>query len=120
MEREALLSSIVDSLPYELVFVDSDHIIRYLNRIARVKFGDIVGRSIFDCHLPASNEMLKADFDILVREGQEFLKKVNDNNLRVYMTPVHDVVNGHLLGFYERFEDNTVVTPGHPDKKSAT
>ncbi len=119
MEREALLSSIVDSLPYELVFVDSDHIIRYLNRIARVKFGDIVGRSIFDCHLPASNEMLKADFDVLVREGQEFLKKVNDNNLRVYMTPVHDG-NGHLLGYYERFEDNTVVTPDHPDKKSAT
>ena len=30
---------------------------------------------------------------------------------------------GHLLGYYERFEDNTVVTPDHrthPDKESAT
>ena len=112
MERETLLSSILDSLPYELVFGDSAHVIRYLNRIARDKFGDIVGRSIFDCHLPASNEMLKADYDVLVRQGKEILKKVSDNNVRVHMTPVYDA-NGRLLGYYERFEDNTVVTPAH-------
>ncbi len=112
MEKEAIMSSILDSLPYELVFVDTDHIIRYLNTIAREKFGDIVGRSIFDCHLPASNEILKADFDVLANQGKEFLKKVNSSDQRVYMTPVHDA-DGKLVGYYERFESNMVAVIAH-------
>jgi nitrogen-specific signal transduction histidine kinase len=35
MDREKLLSYILDSYPYPVVFADCDHIIRYLNKNAQ-------------------------------------------------------------------------------------
>lgn len=32
MTREEMMAYILDSVPYRVVFVDTDHIIRYMNR----------------------------------------------------------------------------------------
>ena len=38
MTNEQMLSYILDSLPYRVVFVDNNHIIRYLNKEARYHY----------------------------------------------------------------------------------
>ncbi|HIT95089.1 MAG TPA: hypothetical protein IAC43_07870, partial [Candidatus Faecivivens stercoripullorum] len=53
MNREEMFEAILDSIPYRIVFVDTDHIIRYLNKEARHHYYDVrgydelVGKSIF-------------------------------------------------------------------------
>lgn len=117
MNREDIPGYILDGIPYELVFVDCDHVIRHLNRIARKKFGDIVGKSIFDFHKPSTNELLKRHFAQLERDGKEIFTYVNGDNVRVYVTPVHDE-QGNLLGYFQRFEKNTAVKSSHKEAKS--
>ena len=49
------MAYILDSVPYRIVFVDTDHIIRYMNREAKHHYytvrgyGDLIGKSIFEC-----------------------------------------------------------------------
>ncbi len=38
MERETMLSLILDSYPYPILFVDCDHIIRYMNKRAEYHY----------------------------------------------------------------------------------
>ena len=58
------MAYILDSVPYRIVFVDTDHIIRYMNREAKHHYytvrgyGDLIGKSIFECHSEKSKEML--------------------------------------------------------------
>lgn len=37
MAREEMMAYILDSVPYRIVFVDTDHVIRYMNRRAHRK-----------------------------------------------------------------------------------
>ena len=56
MTREEMMACILDSVPYRIVFVDTDHIIRYMNREAKHHYyavrgySDLIGKSIFECH----------------------------------------------------------------------
>ena len=49
MTREEMMACILDSVPYRIVFVDTDHIIRYMNREAKHHYyavrgyGDLIG-----------------------------------------------------------------------------
>ena len=38
MEKLEMLEAILDSYPYRVVFVDCDHVIRYLNRAAKYHY----------------------------------------------------------------------------------
>lgn len=59
-----LLSAILDAYDYEIVFVDRHHIIRYMNKTAKIRYGNQVqiGNSLFNCH----NENSKAKIDALL------------------------------------------------------
>ena len=48
-----ILESILDAYSYEIVFVDRQHIVRYMNKTAKKRYGDRVqiNQSLFNCHM---------------------------------------------------------------------
>ncbi len=111
MNREETFEAILDSIPYRIVFVDTDHIIRYLNKEARHHYYDVrgydelVGKSIFECHSEKSKEMLIAAVEKLRNHGNEIYLGVSVYNERKYINPVRNE-KGELIGYFERFERN--------------
>jgi DUF438 domain-containing protein len=99
------LGLICDSLKDEVVFVDTNHIIQYVNAPAvkkYAKWGNILGKSIFACHNPDSGKMIRAIYERL-QNGENDILFVDSEKHRVYMRAVHDR-SGVLIGYYERFE----------------
>lgn len=112
MEKEKMLAYILDAYPYPVVFVDCDHIIRYLNKRAEYHYyrergyRDLIGKLIFECHQnPKSVEMIKSAVEKLKNHANEVFLHVNVRNERVYIVPVRNE-NGELIGYFERFEMN--------------
>ncbi|MGN0478622.1 MAG: PAS domain-containing protein [Hominenteromicrobium sp.] len=111
MTNEEMMAYILDSVPYRIVFVDTDHIIRYMNREARYHYytvrgyDNLIGKSIFECHSEKSKEMLIAAVEKLKNHGNEIYLGVSVYNERKYINPVRDE-NGKLIGYFERFERN--------------
>lgn len=112
MDREKMLSYILDAYPYPVVFVDCEHVIRYLNKRAEYHYyqergyRDLIGKSLFDCHQnPKSVEMIKSTVEKLKNHANEVFLHVNYRNERVNIVPVRDE-NGELIGYFERFEMN--------------
>ena len=111
MNREEMFEAILDSIPYRIVFVDTDHIIRFLNKEARHHYydvrgyGELVGKSIFECHSEKSREMLIAAVEKLRNHGNEIYLGVSVYNERKYINPVRNE-KGELTGYFERFERN--------------
>lgn len=105
MEKTEMLSLILDDLHEEIVFVDINHVIRYMNRAGKrhyAKFGDILGKSIFDCHKDISKERILNIFSRLSGGAEEVLYAENEKQ-RVYMRAVRDS-EGKLVGYCERYE----------------
>ena len=109
MSDLSLYEAILDSIHHRIVFVDTDHIIRYLNRAAKNWFyqkrsyTDLVGKCLFDCHQPVSREKLLGLYHRLVQGENEVFVKVTPENEKASMVAVRDPA-GHLLGYFERFE----------------
>jgi DUF438 domain-containing protein len=61
-----LLQSILDAYPYEIVFTDRTHVVRWMNKTAKKRYKDRVftGRSLFLCH----NERAKAKIEEFLSE----------------------------------------------------
>ncbi|MFC1608287.1 PAS domain-containing protein [Candidatus Latescibacterota bacterium] len=102
---------ILNSIPYPIVYVDINHIVRFLNSTAQHiyytqrGYDNLIGKSIFDCHKePTKNAIIKI-VESLKNHGNEKFLKVNVRNERVYVTPVRND-DGELVGYYERFENN--------------
>lgn len=100
--------AIFDSFDRPLVFVDTEHIVRYNNRAAIAVYcakrgwATLEGRSIFACHSPASQARMLELFDRLVAGEDEIGLNVNSRNEQVTLVAVRDG-EGALLGYYERF-----------------
>ncbi len=111
MTREEMLGYILDSYPYRVVFVDTDHIIRYMNKAAKYHYYDVrgyrdlIGKSIFECHSEKSREAIIAAVEKLKNHGNEIYLGVSVGNERKYINPVRDE-KGELIGYFERFEMN--------------
>ena len=109
--QASLEQYILDSLPYPIVFVDTDHIIRYMNKEARYRYYDVrgyrdlIGKSLFDCHQEASRDRILKAVESLKHHGNEIFLKVSARNERIYINPVRDET-GTLIGYFERFELN--------------
>ena len=99
-----ILSLILDSWNKPIVYVDTDHIIRYMNKPAKrhySKWGNVIGKSIFDCHSQKSREIIeKAYIDLIAGEREVMI--VNSRKNRVYMRGIKDE-KGELIGYYERY-----------------
>ena len=106
-----LLELILDAIPYPILFVNTDHVIRFLNKRAKYHYyqergyRDLIGKSLFDCHTELSKEKILPIIEKLKNHGQEVFLTVNVRNERIYVTPVRDE-QGELVGYFERFELN--------------
>ena len=105
------LQAILDAFPYPILYVDADHIIRFMNKRARYHYyqergySDLIGRPLFDCHTEVSKEKILAIVEKLKNHGQEVFLSVSVRNERIYVTPVRDE-SGELIGYFERYELN--------------
>jgi DUF438 domain-containing protein len=111
MPPNAICKAIVDSLPYPLVYVDLDHVIRYLNPMAVYHYqtergySDLLGQSLFNCHTEQSKEKILQAVERFKRGSQEIFLTVSVKNHRLYISPVRNSEK-ELIGYYERFELN--------------
>ena len=101
----SLMVAILDSLKDPILFADTEHVTRYMNKaaIAHYKEGEsFVGRSLLDCHNARSQQMM---IEILskMHEGLDERLITDDDEHRIYMRVVRDA-NGQVLGYYERYE----------------
>lgn len=107
MEIDAgILAAILDAYPYEVVFVDRTHVVRYLNRTARRRYGDIVkiGNSLFNCHNERTRPKIEA-FLARADDGEdEMFETLNgETGEREFFVPVRDK-DGRVIGYFERHE----------------
>ena len=104
-DRLELLECFLDSMKDPYAFVDTKHVIRYVNKVAieryRGKPGE-VGRSIFECHNENSKRIILEVFECL-KNGEDERLIEDDEKERVFMRAVRDK-KGNLLGYYERYE----------------
>lgn len=109
-----IMAAILDSLKDPLLFADTDHVIRYMNQAAMAYYKEgasLLGRSLLDCHNPASQRQM---FDILAamqNEGQVERLITDDEKHRIYMRAVRGA-DGAVLGYYERYEPPTIKKGG--------
>ena len=56
-----ILYNILDAYAYEIVFVDRNHIVRYMNKTAKQRYGSRVqvGNSLFNCHNENSKKRIE-------------------------------------------------------------
>lgn len=107
MNDTLLLNAILDSMKHPVLYVDTDHMIRYMNKPARLHYAKdggekLLGTSIFDCHNEQSNAMIREIFAEMI-EGLEERIITDNEKYRIYMRAIRDG-GGKLLGYYERYE----------------
>lgn len=105
MTEIKLYESFLNSMKNPFMFVDNEHIIKYMNKAA-VKHYDrglnLIGTSIFDCHNEESNKIIRDIYEKMQNGLEEEL--ITDNEkYRIYMRAIR-AENGNLLGYYERYE----------------
>lgn len=114
-----LLESILDAYPYEIVYVDRHHVVRYMNAVARRRYGERVqiGCSLFNCHNERSREKILAFLKRADAGENEMFETYNQKTgEREFFVPVRNR-NGHVIGYFERHEapwnrENAEVSPG--------
>ena len=114
----SLMAAILDSLKDPILFADTEHVTRYMNRAAIAHYGEgesLIARSLLDCHNERSQQKMK---EILaeMHEGLDERLITDNEKYRIYMRVVRDT-DGQVLGYYERYEppirsDDDVETDG--------
>lgn len=114
--NEKVLTAILDAYPYEVVFVDRNHIVQWLNKTARIRYGQrvIIGNSLFNCH----NEGTRGKIEEFLRradagEDEMFETYNRRTGEREFFVPVRGE-DGAVIGYFERHE--APWTPEHPEE----
>lgn len=120
MDRSELLELIMDSLKHHFVFVDTAHVIQYMNKAAVERYKGKparVGVSIFACHKEESKQII-LDVVEAFQKGEDENMTLNNEHHRTFMRAVRDK-DGNLVGYYERFEppDGYSVSDQHVNGK---
>ena len=111
MELSVFFKSIIDMDTSAVVICNLEHEIIYMNPTAAERYKkrggyDLVGRSLLDCHSPASNEKIKNVVDWFLKspDNNRVYTFYNEKeNKDVYMIALRDD-NGTLIGYYEKHE----------------
>ena len=109
MELNAYFKSIIEHDPAPIVICNMEHEMLYLNPAAIKRYAArggaaMVGRSVFGCHNPSSNQKIEMVID--------WFKKSSDNNVMfisynpienkdLYMIALRDEEK-NLIGYYEK------------------
>ncbi|HBH94554.1 MAG TPA: fatty acid/phospholipid synthesis protein PlsX [Ruminococcaceae bacterium] len=109
MELLQFFKSIIDGDKAPVVICNLQHEIIYMNPAAKTQYaerGELVGKSLLNCHNERSNEMIKKVVDWF-KESKEhniihtfYNKKQNKD---VYMAALRSE-DGSLIGYYEKHE----------------
>jgi PAS domain-containing protein len=100
-----LVAAILDSLKDPLLFADTEHITRYMNRAAVAHYGEgesLIGRSLLGCHNEQSQRQI-VEILAAMQAGEEERLITDNEEHRIYMRAVRDA-DGQVLGYYERYE----------------
>ncbi|MBQ3460130.1 MAG: PAS domain-containing protein [Solobacterium sp.] len=104
--NEAVLSAILDAYPYEIVFVDRTHTVRYMNKTAKKRYEGrvFIGNSLFNCHNESTKPKIEA-FLARADAGEDEMFEVYNGKTgeREFFTPVKDS-SGTVIGYFERHE----------------
>jgi hypothetical protein len=104
MIEEKLLAAILDSLKEPILFADTEHVTRYMNRAAIAHYTGgrgLIGCSLLDCHNERSQEEM-VEILAAMQRGEEERLITDNKERRVYMRAVRDG-EGTVLGYYERY-----------------
>ena len=97
-----VLSAILDAYPYEVVFVDRTHTVRYMNRTAQKRYEGrvFIGNSLFNCHNESTKPKIEA-FLARAEAGEEEMFEVYNRKTgeREFFTPVKDS-NGEVIALH--------------------
>jgi DUF438 domain-containing protein len=105
MVDTSLMAALLESLKDRVVFVDTDHMIRYMNKAAIAHYDDgaeLIGRSVLDCHNENSKRQIIEIFAAM-RAGLDERLITDNEKERIFMRAVRDP-DGELIGYYERYE----------------
>lgn len=116
---EELLTAILDAYPYEIVYVDRHHVVRYMNATAKKRYGNRVqiGNSLFNCHNERSRKKILAFLRRADNGEDEMFETYNQKTgEREFFVPVRNK-EGRVIGYFERHEaswnrENAEVVPG--------
>ena len=104
--NEAVLSAILDAYPYEIVFVDRTHTVRYMNKTAKKRYEGrvFIGNSLFNCHNESTKPKIEAFLERADAGENEMFEVYNGKTgEREFFTPVRDS-SGTVIGYFERHE----------------
>jgi len=105
MSREALFEAFIDSIGQPFMFVDNDHMIRYVNGPGLEYYRpgeELTGRSIFDFHNENSCRIIR-EVHAALQAGEEERMITDNQKHRAWMRAVR-ALDGSLLGYFERYE----------------
>lgn len=122
MELPPYFKSIVDQDPAQIVICDLNHTILYMNPSAIADYGKyggaaLVGRSVLDCHSPASKAKIQEVLDWFAQDPSHnivFTSHSSSKNMDIYMVALRDG-GGSLIGYYEKHESRNPETRSHYD-----
>ena len=109
--RKSIEGYLLDAMPHPIIFADTNHIIRYMNKEAEhylydVRgYRDLMGKSLLDCHDENIQKMIVRSVEKLKNHGSEIFLGVTVDNKRKYISAVRDET-GELIGYFQRFELN--------------
>ena len=101
----SLMAAVLDSLKDPILFADTEHVTRYMNKAAIAHYDggeSLIDQSLLDCHNERSQRMM---IEILaeMHEGLEERLITDNEKHRIFMRAVRDT-DGQVLGYYERYE----------------
>ena len=105
MIETTLMAAILDSLKDPLLFADTEHVIRYMNKAAIAYYDEgesLIGCSLLDCHNEQSQREI-VEILAAMQAGEEERLITDDERHRIYMRVVRGA-DGRVLGYYERYE----------------
>jgi PAS domain-containing protein len=108
MIDSGLMAAILGDLKDPVLFADTEHVIRYMNRAAIAHYDEgesLIGTSLLDCHNEDSQQQI---IEILaaMQAGEDERLITDNEEHRIYMRAVRDA-DGQVLGYYERYEPPT-------------
>jgi len=107
MELLEYLMDLLNSIDEEIVLVDTNHKIVFLNIAAKKnykeRFGEnLEGKSIFNCHNENSKKIILDVFEKL-KQGEDKVEIEGTPTKRSFVLAVRDS-QGKLVGYFEKFE----------------
>ena len=100
-----ICEALAESIASPLMFVDNEHIVRYMNAEAAKHYRGgyaLMGSSIFNCHSSKANERILEVYQQM-QAGLDECEIINNAKHVVFMRAVRSP-DGRLMGYYERYE----------------